>query len=344
MQLYNIYDKETLQKRLQTEDFNRITISFYRYAHIEDPQLFRNELFQNWTNMGVLGRTYVAKEGINAQICVPEPSLEIFKAYLDTFPFLKNLRLNYAIDDDGKSFLKLAIKVRDKIVADGIDDPQFDPTNCGTHLNAKAFNEMMDKKDTIVVDMRNHYESEVGHFEGAILPDVDTFREQLPKVAEMLEENKDKNILMYCTGGIRCEKASAYMKYKGFSNVYQLEGGIIEYARQAKNENLPLKFIGKNFVFDDRLGERITEDVISSCHQCGKACDSHTNCANEACHLLFIQCEECAQKHEACCSTECVDFLHLPKEEQIIQRKGIDLGQNIYRKGRVRPRIKPISE
>lgn len=344
MQLYNIYDKETLMKRLLTEDFKRVTISFYRYANIQDPQEFRNELFKTWTDMGILGRTYVAHEGINAQISVPEPSLDLFKSYLNTFPFLQNLRLNYAIDDDGKSFLKLAIKVRDKIVADGIDDPNFDPTNCGTHLNAKEFNELLEKEGTVVVDMRNHYESEVGHFEGAILPDVDTFRDQLPLVAEMLEENKDKTILMYCTGGIRCEKASAYMKYKGYKNVYQLEGGIIEYARQAKNQNLPSKFIGKNFVFDDRLGERITDDIISNCHQCGKPCDTHTNCANDACHLLFIQCEECAQKHEGCCSKDCLDFMYLPKEEQIKLRKGKDLGQNIYRKGRIRPKIKPISE
>ena len=118
--------------------------------------------------------------------------------------------------------------------------------------------------------MRNHYESEIGHFTNAIKPDVDTFRESLPIIETQLSEHKqDKKLLMYCTGGIRCEKASAYFKHKGFENVYQLEGGIIEYTRQVKAEGLKSKFIGKNFVFDHRLGERITDDIVSQCHQCG---------------------------------------------------------------------------
>src|SRR5690606_38175713 len=123
-----------------------------------------------------------------------------------------------------------------------------------------------EKKDTLVVDMRNHYESEVGHFENAICPDVDTFREALPKVADELKGQKDKNVLLYCTGGIRCEKASAYFKHQGFQKVYQLHGGIIQYAHEIKEKGLPSKFKGKNFVFDERVGERITADVLSECH------------------------------------------------------------------------------
>jgi UPF0176 protein len=151
---------------------------------------------------------------------------------------------------------------------------------------------------------------------------METFREGLPMVAEMLSEGKDKPIVMYCTGGIRCEKASAYMKYKGFKNVYQLDGGIIEYARQVERSGLPNKFVGKNFVFDERLGERISEDVIATCHQCGSAADTHRNCANEACHLLFIQCPACQEKYAGCCSVDCVDFTRLTQEEQLHERKG----------------------
>jgi UPF0176 protein len=193
----------------------------------------------------------------------------------------------------------------------------------------------LDDPNTILVDMRNHYESEIGHFKGAITPDVDTFRDSLDIIENDLKAHKeDKNLVMYCTGGIRCEKASAYYKHKGFKNVFQLEGGIIEYARQVENQKLDNKFIGKNFVFDHRRSERITEDVISHCHQCGKACDTHVNCANEACHLLFIQCEECAKAMDSCCSAECKEVNALPYEEQKALRKGIPNSNKIFKKGR----------
>jgi UPF0176 protein len=263
---------------------------------LDNPKAFRDELYLAWNQLGVLGRIYVADEGINAQLSVPTGNFEAFKSHLYSYDFLNGVRLNTAVEDDGKSFFKLAIKVRKKIVADGIDDPNFDVTKIGTHLKAEDFNALIDNPDTIVVDMRNHYESEIGHFEKAILPDVLSFREQLPKVAELLENQKDKPVLMYCTGGIRCEKASAYMLYRGFKEVYQLEGGIIKYANDIKEKGLPNKFHGKNFVFDERLGESISGDVISKCHQCGKPADTHTNCANAECHLLFIQCDECKQK------------------------------------------------
>ncbi len=146
---------------------------------------------------------------------------------------------------------------------------------------------------------------------------------------------------MYCTGGIRCEKASAYMLHKGFKNVFHLEGGIINYARQAKELDLEPKFIGKNFVFDNRLGERITEDVIAKCHQCGMPCDTHTNCLNDSCHLLFIQCSSCAEKFDGCCSQDCKDTKHLPVERQKELRQGLDNGQKIFNKSkqRLRPRL-----
>jgi len=156
-----------------------------------------------------------------------------------------------------------------------------------------------------------------------------------------MKENKDKNIIMYCTGGIRCEKASAYMLHHGFKNVFHLEGGIINYANQIKEEGLESQFKGKNFVFDDRLGEKITEDIISKCHQCGAPCDTHTNCKNDGCHLLFIQCPSCAQAYAGCCTQACTDIVHLPEKKQIELRKGIDKGQQIFNKSkqRLRPRL-----
>ncbi|HNP96639.1 MAG TPA: hypothetical protein PKJ63_13455, partial [Cyclobacteriaceae bacterium] len=140
--------------------------------------------------------------------------------------------------------------------------------------------------------------------------------------------------IMYCTGGIRCEKASAWMKHNGFKNVFQLNGGIIEYARQVSEQGLENKFIGKNFVFDERLGERISQDIISVCHQCGNPCDTHTNCKNDGCHLLFIQCEECASKLNGCCSEECKDIIALPEDQQKELRKGINKGRQVFKKGR----------
>jgi UPF0176 protein len=335
MALYNRIEGKVLKERLlQAPRVNRVTISFYKYHQLSDPQTFRNELYQKLDSLEVLGRIYVAHEGINAQISIPTTNLESFKTELYSYSFLNGIRLNIAVDDNGKSFFKLKILVRKKIVADGLDDSAFDVTDTGVHLNAKEFNQMLDDPNSIVIDMRNHYESEVGHFKNAILPDVDTFREELQIAEDLMREHKDKNLLMYCTGGIRCEKASAWMKYKGFKNVFQLNGGIIEYTREVKDQGLESKFIGKNFVFDERLGERITNDIISHCHQCGKPCDDHTNCKNDGCHLLFIQCEECKAKFEGCCTTECQQIIHLPVEKQREIRKGINKGRQVFKKGR----------
>ncbi len=336
MPLHNRISRQELKDRIANDPTPRTTISFYQYFAIEEPVLFRNEIYRALNELGVMGRIYVAKEGINAQISVPTENFEALKAYLYTIPALNGLRLNIAVNDDGKSFYVLDIKVREKIVADGIDDPGFDMANKGRYVNAQEFNELTNDPDTIVIDMRNHYEFEVGHFEKAIEIPSDTFREQLPMAADMMAENKDKNIIMYCTGGIRCEKASAYMLHKGFKNVFHLEGGIINYTNLVKEKGLENKFHGKNFVFDQRLGERITDEVIANCHQCGKPADTHTNCVNDACHLLFIQCEECKEKFENCCSQECQDFIHLPEEEQKRLRSGIDKGRNVFNKSKSR--------
>lgn len=321
----------------------RTTISFYNYFFIEDPVQFRDELFIHLQKAGVLGRIYVANEGINAQVSVPNENVNAFRDYLYSIDGCRDIRLNIAVDDNGKSFFVLDIKVRKRIVADGIQDPAFDMRNKGKYVNAEEFNKLTSDPHTVVIDMRNHYEFEVGHFKDAVEVPSDTFRQQLPMAVDMMSADKDRNIIMYCTGGIRCEKASAFMLHNGFSNVFHLEGGIINYSRQVREKGLENKFIGKNFVFDERLGERITEDIIATCHQCGKPCDTHVNCKSDACHLLFIQCPECAASFEDCCSKECQDFIHLPSEQQKEIRRGIDKGQNIFNKSRRRhhPKVSP---
>jgi UPF0176 protein len=293
-------------------------------------------MYTAFSDLEILGRVYIAQEGINAQISVPEDRVHAFRDFLDSIEPLRGLRFNIAVDDDGKSFYVLDIKVRKNIVADGINDPGFDMSRKGKYVTADEFNRMTQDPGTIVIDMRNHYEFEVGHFENAIEVPSDTFREQLPMAADIMKDHSDRNIIMYCTGGIRCEKASAYMLHRGFRNVFHLEGGIIHYVNQVKEKNLPNKFHGKNFVFDQRLGERVTNEIIANCHQCGRPADTHVNCVNDACHLLFIQCEECREKMENCCSRECLEFIHLPEEIQKQKRSGIDKGRNVFNKSKAR--------
>ncbi len=332
--LHNRVNREILIKKMLENPEPRTTISFYKYHLIENPKQFRDELYLLLDDISTKGRIYLATEGVNGQVSVPTEKVIVFKEKLYTIPFLNDVRLNTAVDDNGKSFFKLTIKVRPKIVADGLDDATFNPADTGIHLDADAFNLLTDDPHTILIDMRNHYESEVGYFENAIRPDVETFREELQIAEDLLTKNKDKNLVMYCTGGIRCEKASAWMKHKGFKNVFQLDGGIIQYAKQVKEKGMKNKFKGVNFVFDERLGERISADIVAKCHQCGAPCDSHKNCANDACHLLFIQCPDCAAQYNNCCCVKCTDFIKLPEDEQKILRKTEIFNGTKFGKGR----------
>lgn len=333
--LYNLKDRRVLKEDLLNSTEPRVTLSFYKYFHIDDPEGYRNNLYIAMEQCGVLGRIYISPEGVNAQISLPVAKQASFEEVLKAFG-LAGIRLNYAIEDDGKSFYKLIIRTRAKIVADGLGPGEIDFSQRGRHISASEFNAITERSDVLLVDMRNHYESEVGHFENAICPDVETFRESLPVVVSMLKDNKSAPVVMYCTGGIRCEKASAYLRKNGFQEVYQLDGGIIEYARQVERKGLRSKFHGKNFVFDERLGERISEEIIAHCHQCGSPADSHVNCANDACHILFIQCEACKQKYRSCCSEECKEFIALPETAQQRLRKtkkfnGSRLGKGRYK-------------
>jgi len=340
MDLYNKLSKKDRIKLIEKAGEKRFTLSFYKYELIKNLEIFRNFLFVQFNSIDVLGRIYIANEGINAQLSLPAKNIYLLKKVLDEISFLKNVRLNIAIEHDNQSFLKLKIKIRDKIVADGLGNDEYNLKNNGIHVNASEFNELLNDKNTIAIDMRNHYESEIGHFEGANLPDVDTFRESLPIINKKYSKHKkDKKILMYCTGGIRCEKASAYLMQNGYEKVYQLEGGIIEYTRQVKSQDIQNKFIGKNFVFDNRRSERISQKIISKCHQCGSKCDDHVNCNNEACHLLFIQCEKCRIKYNGCCSADCEEIYQLPVDDQKKLRKGKKNSNKIFKKGRFKHKV-----
>ena len=340
--MFNKLSKSQCIALLNQENFNRVTVSFYRYIILSNLNGLRDDLYNKWNELGVLGRIYIANEGINAQLSVPEHNWGNFVKNINSYTFLEDVPFKIAVEDDGKSFFKLTIKIKNQIVADGLKIEDYDVTNVGQHLDAKQWNEAINK-GAIVVDMRNHYESEIGKFTGAICPDVETFKEELPLVRDLLKGKEKEEVLLYCTGGIRCEKTSAYLKHYGFENVSQLHGGIIDYARQLdKDKSLENKFEGKNFVFDERRGERISDDVISRCHQCNNLCDTHVNCKNENCNLLFLQCLSCQEKHNNCCSLECIEVIHLSKEERLKLRKGIENKKMYHSHSKVTLNLKSI--
>jgi len=319
--LRNLHRPDVLRARLERDGRPRTTLSFYRYVRLTAVDQLRHALYQEWETLGLLGRIYIAHEGINAQVSLPTENLGRFRATLDAREAFAQVPWKIAVEDDGKSFLKLAIKVKKKIVADGLADDAFDVTNVGEHLDAKTFNQKMER-GALVIDMRNNYESAIGYFEGAYLPKADTFRGAIEEVKEVMKEKKNAEVLLYCTGGIRCEKASAYLKHEGFTNVGQLHGGIIDYARQLKAQGLASKYKGQNFVFDERLAERITDDVVSTCMQCGTKSDRISNCQEVTCNMLLVQCEACATKYAECCSPGCREIHLLPGEVQRAWRKG----------------------
>lgn len=317
----NTLSRQQSFEKLQNETFRRKTVSFYRYVKISQPFEFRDQLFLKWQKLDVLGRIFIAKEGINAQLSIPQPNFEKLIQNLEFHRELKNMPLKIGLEEKNFSFLKLHIRIKKQIVADSLPEDSYDISNVGQHLSAEEFNRAMENKNSIVVDMRNHYESRIGYFENAIRPDVDTFREQLPLVKKHLAQHKNKKILLYCTGGVRCEKASAYLKSAGFKDVNQLYGGIISYTHEIKQKNLKSRFIGKNFVFDGRTDERITTDVLTECDQCDQKCDTYTNCANEICNLLFIQCPNCRAKMSGACCQKCRKIAIMPDKERHAYRK-----------------------
>lgn len=339
--LHNRINKETAMKLIEAEDFSRRTASFYRYVQIADPQAMRDQLYKEWSDLGVYGRIYIAAEGINAQLCVPEPHWEEFVQKLYAHSEFKDMPFKIAVEEPAESFWKLTIKVKHQIVADGLKPEDYDVTNVGTHLQPEQFNKALEE-GAICVDMRNHYESRIGKFEGAITPDCDTFREELPMVKEMLKGKENEKVLLYCTGGIRCEKASAYLKEQGFKDVNQLHGGIINYAHEMAEKQQQSKFIGKNFVFDDRIAEKITDDVLAECDQCGSTSDDYTNCANKMCNLLFIQCSACSERTFNTCSSACEKIARLPDDQQRQIRKGVKHSFRRFKK-QMRPQMQKPS-
>jgi len=340
--LYNKKSKLELKKNIKEEQFARQTISFYKYLSLNNLDQLRDKIYKSWDSLNILGRVYVSKEGINAQISIPDNNINSFKDELKSEFNFGDLIFKTALEE-GTSFYKLVVKIKDEIVAYNIPKQEYNMNNVGKHLDYKEFNKSIDE-GAIVLDMRNYYEGEIGKFESAIIPDIERSQELLPEVKKLLDKHKKDKILLYCTGGIRCEKASSYLIYHGFSDVNQLNGGIIQYANDIKKNNVQSKFIGKNFVFDDRMSESVTEHVIGKCHICLKPSDSHTNCANEHCHILFIQCDHCREEFQNCCSKHCSKFILLPKEKRRVMFKNGEIKFNAQKSQKIKPRLKDINQ
>lgn len=303
--LHNRKSREQLQAQLALEQAPRQVASFYRYTDIANPYTWRDELYRAWQPLGVLGRIYVAHEGINAQFSVPQPQWQAFVASLEQWPATAGVFINKSAHGKTDTFLKLKIKARRQIVADGLPQDLLCTHQPAPHLPPMEFNQKMTDPMVQVIDVRNHYECETGYFAGAYLPKSERFADVLPEIKQQFATNKSQPLLLYCTGGIRCEKASAYLKSAGFENVYQLQGGIVNYLNTMQASALPAKFIGSLFVFDGRMAEPSVNQVISRCYQCQTPHDVHSDCAYPQCHELILQCPQCHQQFDGCCSLEC---------------------------------------
>ena len=325
-----------MEDPLETSSFTML--SFYRFEDIPSPEDFSQQLFELWKPFKTSGRVYVAKEGINAQMAVPSNVLENFRQACLTLPIFQDLYLNIdhrmpsAEFEASQPFKALHIRVRDQIVADGFDT-SLDWKKSGREINSTLWNAGLADPDALVLDCRNSYESDVGIFEGAVPLNTTFFRESWDALDAILENvPQDKPILTYCTGGIRCVKINAYLEQKkGFTNVSRLAGGIISYVKELQQPSSSSpeeegsqtvveediasihlqrdversKFKGVNYVFDERMGSRVTKDVLTACETCGEGFDIYTNCANTDCHIRFIQCSACSDRYSGCCCLSC---------------------------------------
>jgi len=277
-------------------------ISFYKYVAIENPEALMKEHLEWCRENGILGKVYLAKEGISGSIFGDEDAISKYKEHLKNYKIFEDVWFKETTTDQ-IAYSKMHVRVKEEIVNSGLSDTKLE------HTAPKLTPEQLlkfyeDKKDFVIVDARNWYESKIGKFKNAITPQITHFREW-PKVVELLSEHKDKTIVTYCTGGIRCEKASAYMREQGFKDVYQIDGGILNYIQQ-----FPDTFWeGGMFVFDDRkvLDSNTKEELkyIASCYFCNKPTSYHINCHNQDCDKIFVCCHECKIEKEYCCSEEC---------------------------------------
>lgn len=295
-----------------TENQHQI-ILFYKYVRIDDPVAVKDWQFSICEKLGLKGRCIIASEGINATYEGTEENIKEYIKELEKDKRFLNIHFKLS-PGNGHAFPKLSVKVRKEIVSLGLGVCDVDPNQVtGIHLKPEELHEWIkNKKEFYIVDMRNVYEHKVGHFEGSILPPIENFRD-LPKVVEQIKHLKNKTVLTVCTGGVRCEKASGFLVTQGFTDVYQLDGGIVSYMEKYPNED----FKGKLYVFDGRVTmgfytDDTKHEVVGKCDTCGEKSENFVNCANPVCHRHFITCENCLAKNDgkAFCPGGCVLSRH----------------------------------
>lgn len=294
---------------------------YYKYIEIDDPQAFRDQHFEFCSSLGLKGRILVATEGINGTVSGTVEQTEKYMEFMRSDARFSDMVFKME-KSEGHAFKKLKIKVKPEIVNLSLDEDLNPNEITGKHLSPKEFLETLKQDDVIILDARNTYEYDLGHFRGAIRPDIETFRE-LPKwVEENLSEHKDKKILTYCTGGIRCEKFSGFLVNEGFKDVSQLEGGIITYGYDPEVKGA--LWDGKCYVFDERISVPVNrtgeETVVGKCHHCGKPEERYVKCGNPECNKHLLLCEDCEHEHYRSCSQECKDHPHnrYVKEHQLV--------------------------
>lgn len=286
--------------------FSYQTLLYYCYTEIADAEQFAAEHLKFCKSIGLVGRIIVAPEGLNGTVSgTPEQCQAYMNAVLSDPRFQKT---EFKIDDVAeRSFVKMHVRAKEEIVNSGLKNAKdIDPTKrTGKHLEPADFLEMKDQEDVVILDVRSNYEHQLGRFKNAVTLDMENFREFPDKINE-LAQYKHKKVLTYCTGGIKCEKASALLLEHGFSDVYQLHGGIIKYGKEVGGED----FDGKCYVFDNRVAvdvNTVNPVVVSTCLNCGTVTAKMINCANPECNEHFAQCDECGQKMDGCCSSACIE-------------------------------------
>lgn len=279
---------------------------FYKYVSIPNAAELAAEHLQYCKALDIRGRILIADEGINGTLSGTIEQTDAYMAAMHAHPLFSDLL--FKIDEaEGHAFSKMFVRHKKELVTLRYDKKLDPNTDGGDRLSPKAFYEKMQQDDVLILDGRSNYEYDLGHFRNAIKPDLETFREFPEWIRNHLTEHRDKPILTYCTGGIRCEMLTAVLKNEGFNEVYQLDGGIVTYGQDPEVQGRG--FDGNCYVFDERVSVRInlTDEhiLVGECHHCGAKTDRYLNCADDTCHLQHLCCEACETEHRGYCSAEC---------------------------------------
>lgn len=276
-----------------------VVSSFYKYASLDNPESFQREHLELCNNLGVRGKVLVSREGINGTVSGNKEQIEKYEKTLLNHNKFSDMNFKRTFSSE-HPFRKTIVRLRDEVVTSRFS---VDTTTVGRHLSPFDLKKMYDNnEDFVIVDARNDYESKIGKFKNAITPGIENFRD-FPQIIPQLEQFKDKKVVLYCTGGVRCEKASALLIKEGFKDVNQVKDGILNFVQEYPDTY----FYGRCFVFDNRLSIQTGENTkdISVCAKCHKPCGDYINCANTTCDQMFLCCEDCITEYNHTCSKSC---------------------------------------